>query len=205
MGPAGLSHANCQRHAGRSCRSSPRSRRNMPASRHCTSTGTCGSQRARFPTTSWTRSSCTRSIPRTLIIARRSSLLSPMQTIQHGRGGVAEDHRGFQRGHPGRPGPSAHTEKTAIDAGPADARGVETAAGRGQHALVRRIFEKFPTEDVSGEILQTVRQVQKTYEELEAKRKAIDGACQALIPQVQQRRPRGAGHGAARDGAGPKP
>ncbi len=62
----------------------------------------------------------------------------------------------------------------------------------GQHALVRKIFKEFPTEDVPGEILQTVRQVQKTYEELEAKRKAIDAACQALIPQVQERADRAA-------------
>ena len=45
----------------------------------------------------------------------------------------------------------------------------------GQHALVQKIFKDFPTEDVSGEILQTVRQVQQAYKEFEAKRKAIDG------------------------------
>ncbi len=52
--------------------------------------------------------------------------------------------------------------------------------GSGQHALVQKILEKFPTEDVSGEILQTVRQVQRQYKEFEAKRKAIDAACQAF-------------------------
>ena len=57
----------------------------------------------------------------------------------------------------------------------------------GQHALVQKIFNDFPTEDASGEILQTVRQVQQAYKEFEAKRKAIDGACQALLLQVQER------------------
>ena len=55
----------------------------------------------------------------------------------------------------------------------------------GQHALVQKILDKFPTEGVSGEILQTVRQVQQQYKEFEAKRQAIDDACQALLPQVQ--------------------
>ncbi len=62
----------------------------------------------------------------------------------------------------------------------------------GQHDLVRKIFAKFPTEDVPGEILQTVRKVQKDYEDFDAKRKAIDAACQALIPQVQARADRAA-------------
>ena len=33
----------------------------------------------------------------------------------------------------------------------------------GQHALVQKILQQFPTEDVPGEILQTVRQVQEDY------------------------------------------
>ena len=57
----------------------------------------------------------------------------------------------------------------------------------GQHALVKQIFEKFPTEGMTGEILQTVRQVQQAYKQFEAKRKAIDAACQALVPQIQER------------------
>ena len=55
----------------------------------------------------------------------------------------------------------------------------------GQHALVQDILKKFPTEDVPGEILQTVREVQEQYKAFEAKQKAIDTACQALMPQVQ--------------------
>jgi len=57
----------------------------------------------------------------------------------------------------------------------------------GQHVLVQKLLNDFPIEDVSGEILQTVRQVQQAYKDFEAKRKAIDGALQALIPQVQER------------------
>ena len=57
----------------------------------------------------------------------------------------------------------------------------------GQHALVQKIFNDFPTEDASGEILQTVRQVQQAYKEYDAKRKEIDGACQAMLLQVQER------------------
>ncbi|MGO9107625.1 MAG: peptidase [Thermoguttaceae bacterium] len=57
----------------------------------------------------------------------------------------------------------------------------------GQHVLVRKIFKDFPTEDVPGEILQTVAQVQRAYTEFDAKQKAIDGACQSLILQVQER------------------
>ena len=57
----------------------------------------------------------------------------------------------------------------------------------GQHALVRRILEKFPTEDVSGEILETVRQVQAEYKECEAKRQAIVKACgEDLLPNVER-------------------
>jgi len=62
----------------------------------------------------------------------------------------------------------------------------------GQHALVQKIVDDFPTEDASGEILQTVRQAQQIYKEFELKRKAIEGACQALVPQVQERADRAA-------------
>ncbi len=57
----------------------------------------------------------------------------------------------------------------------------------GQHALVQNILKKFPTEDVTVEILQTVREVQEEYKAYEAKRSAIDKACVALLPQVKQR------------------
>jgi predicted esterase len=62
----------------------------------------------------------------------------------------------------------------------------------GQYDQVRKILENFPTEDVPGEILQTVRQVLAQFKELEAKRKAIDAACQALLLQVQERADRAA-------------
>jgi len=62
----------------------------------------------------------------------------------------------------------------------------------GQHVLVQSILKKFPTEDVTGEILQTVREVQEQYKEFEAKRIAIENACQALMPQVKQRADRAA-------------
>jgi hypothetical protein len=62
----------------------------------------------------------------------------------------------------------------------------------GQHALVQKILKDFPTEDVSGEILQTVRQVQEEYKAFEAKGQAIEKACVALLPQVQQRADRAA-------------
>ena len=62
----------------------------------------------------------------------------------------------------------------------------------GQHVLVQKILKVFPTEDVTGEILQTVREVQEQYKEFEAKRAAIDKACVALVPQVQQRADRAA-------------
>ena len=62
----------------------------------------------------------------------------------------------------------------------------------GQHELVQKIFKNFPTKGASGEILQTVRQVQQLYDELEAKRKAIASACQALMLQVQERADRAA-------------
>lgn len=62
----------------------------------------------------------------------------------------------------------------------------------GQHELVQKILAQFPTEDVTGEILQTVRDVQQQYKEFEAKREAVDKACVALLPQVPQRADRAA-------------
>ena len=62
----------------------------------------------------------------------------------------------------------------------------------GQHALVQKILSQFPTEDVPGEILQTVRDVQEQYKGFEAKRAAIEKACAALLLQVPQRSDRAA-------------
>ncbi len=73
----------------------------------------------------------------------------------------------------------------------------------GQHALVQKILKQFPTEDVPGEILQTVRQVQEDYKairgEAEGHRQGLPGLAAA---GATAGRPRGAGHGAGRDGAG---
>ncbi|MEI8373604.1 MAG: PHB depolymerase family esterase [Planctomycetota bacterium] len=62
----------------------------------------------------------------------------------------------------------------------------------GQHALVQKILKQFPTEGVTGEILQTVSQVQKEYAAFEAMRTDIEKACQTLMPQVAQRADRAA-------------
>jgi predicted esterase len=56
----------------------------------------------------------------------------------------------------------------------------------GQHALVQKIFKVFPTEDVPGEILQIVRQVQKEYQAFDTMREALEKDCAALLPQLQQ-------------------
>jgi predicted esterase len=66
-----------------------------------------------------------------------------------------------------------------------DELGLRQASG--QHALVQELFKDFPTEDVPGEILQTVRQVREQYKEAEAKRQAIDAACNSLLLQVAAR------------------
>ena len=140
-----------------------------------------------------TRSSCTRSIPRTSITARRScaSISSASATawrwrrcrrssrISKSDTQVAQDLQ-----------PTLQKLRLMYAQQMLDELGLRQDSG--QHALVQKILKKFPTEDVSGEILQTVRQVQEDYKAFEAKRKAIDEACQALIPQVQQRADRAA-------------
>jgi predicted esterase len=55
----------------------------------------------------------------------------------------------------------------------------------GQHGLVQKYLDHFPTEDVPGEILQTISEVKREYRAFEAKRTEIENAWRALMPQVE--------------------
>ncbi len=57
----------------------------------------------------------------------------------------------------------------------------------GQHALVLKYLDKFPTEDVTGEILQTIRQVKQEYADLEKQRRTICGELDKLQLLVVER------------------
>jgi pimeloyl-ACP methyl ester carboxylesterase len=57
----------------------------------------------------------------------------------------------------------------------------------GQHALVQRYLDKFPTDDVPGEILQTIRQVKQEYAEIEKQRLVIRGELDKLLLLVPGR------------------
>jgi hypothetical protein len=57
----------------------------------------------------------------------------------------------------------------------------------GQHALVQRYLDKFPNDEVTGEILQTVRQVKQEYTDYAKQRKAIENGLRNLLMQVDQR------------------
>jgi predicted esterase len=52
---------------------------------------------------------------------------------------------------------------------------------QGQHELVQKYLDKFPNQDVSGEILQTVRQVKQQYADFELQRKTINGELDKLL------------------------
>jgi pimeloyl-ACP methyl ester carboxylesterase len=52
---------------------------------------------------------------------------------------------------------------------------------QGQHELVQKYLDKFPNEDVSGEILQTVRQVKQQYADFELQRQTIRGELDKLL------------------------
>jgi predicted esterase len=54
----------------------------------------------------------------------------------------------------------------------------------GQHALVQRYLDKFPNDEVTGEILQTIRQVKQEYADFDKKRKAIETDVRNLLMQV---------------------
>ncbi len=60
----------------------------------------------------------------------------------------------------------------------------------GQHELVQRYLDKFPTEGATGEILQTVRQVRQQYEEVRKQRQAIERELNDLELQVAKREDR---------------
>lgn len=60
----------------------------------------------------------------------------------------------------------------------------------GQHALVKRYLDSFPTEGATGEILQTVTQVKKEYADFDLQRQTIEGELEKLKDLVVQRESR---------------
>ena len=60
----------------------------------------------------------------------------------------------------------------------------------GQHQLVQALLKKFPSDDVSGEILQAVREMIRDYEALEGHRTKVLKDCGGLMTKIKELRTR---------------
>lgn len=68
---------------------------------------------------------------------------------------------------------------------------LEHRAEAGQHGLVQNLLERFPTEDVAGEILQAVRQMSGEYDQMEQNHQRCIEELERLadeLPEEEQRR-----------------
>ena len=206
MGPADLSHAHGRRHTERRaghhrahaaiCQGRGRARDVGHADRHEHALRRVARQDPHAPDQS----------QEARTTQEDRAFLSPVQALQHGRGDVAADPRGFQGRHAGRPGPSTHAAKAAADVRAADARGVGAAAGRRAARPGAEHPEEVPHGRRDGRNPANrppgARGIQRVRGQAGGHRQGLRGLAAAGPAAC---RPRGPGDGAGRDGAGVEP
>ena len=208
MGPADLSHAHGRRRAERRAGHHRAHAAIRPGRGRAADVGHADRHEHALRRECSTRSSCTRSIPRTSSTARRScvSISSASATAWPWR----RCRRSSRISRTTRRSPRSFSPRCKSCGSCTRSRcSMSWGCGgtSGQHALVQKILKKFPTEDVTGEILQTVRQVQAAIQgvrgEAEGHRRRLARPCCRRSQAAC--RPRGPGDGAGRDGAGAEP